>query len=122
MLVLVLSFIVVGALNQREKACYIVTTHLSKQPEYDIRNILDAKAVVVNKMKLMNYILYDIYENCMERLTTSQMNDALVKEFGKISAKSLGINVEKYRSGEIPEIKTNFLMDLLKFQTDPNEL
>jgi hypothetical protein len=122
MFVLVFSLVLVGALNQREKACYIVTTHLSKQPEYDIRNIVDDKAVVINKMKLMNYILYDIYVNCMEKLTNSQMNDALVKEFDKITAKSLGINPDKYRSSDIPDIKTNFLMDLLKFQTDPNEL
>ena len=117
-----LSLVFTEALNQREKACYMVTTHLSKQPEYDIRNIVDTSAVVINKMKLMNYVLYDIYMSCMERLSKSQMNEALVKEFDNISAKSLGINPEKYRSSDIPDIKTNFLMDLLKFQTDPNEL
>jgi len=122
MLLLVLSLVFAEALIQREKACYMVTTHLSKQPEYDIRNIVDTSAVVINKMKLMNYVLYDIYMSCMERLSKSQMNEALVKEFDNISAKSLGINPEKYRSSDIPDIKTNFLMDLLKFQTDPNEL
>lgn len=122
MILLIFSIYTVSALNQKERACYIVTTHLGKQPEFDIRNIIDPSSKNVNKMKLMNYILYDIYQTCMERISKSQIDRVLAKDLETITAKSLGIYAENYKVDQIPEVKTNFLMDILKFQTDPNEL
>lgn len=76
----------------------------------------------VNKMKLMNYILFDIYQTCMDRISKSQIDRVLDNDFEKISAKSLGIYAENYKITDVPEVKSNFILDLLKFQTDPNEL
>jgi hypothetical protein len=70
----------------------------------------------------MNYILYDIFELCLENISEKHVFQALKQDFSHISPNKLGISSSKYKSSEVIDIGFNFITELLKFQTRTMDL
>ncbi len=110
------------SMEQKKEACMHVVQHLSKTPEFDIRNFLTQREAKTDKMKLMNYVLYDIFELCLENISEKHLEQALKKDFSHITPQKLGISSSKYKSSEVIDIGFNFITEILKFQTKSMDL
>ena len=116
-IILVLISLTFGEdLDKKKEACMSVVSHLSKKEEFDIKSFL-SKGKKVDKMKLMNYVLYDMFELCFENISQKHLEQALSQDFSHITPSKLGIDHKKYYSEDIPNIGFNFVAELLKFQT-----
>lgn len=103
-------------LEKKKEACMNIVSHFSKKEEFDIKSFL-IKGKKVDKMKLMNFVLYDMFELCFENISQKHVEQALKQDFSHITPSKLGIDHKKYDSDDIPNIGFNFVAEMLKFQT-----
>ena len=119
-----LVFLVLAALgNETEKewACYRAVGELSKSKEFDIKSILQSSSNF-NPPRLINYILNDMYETCMEIITPNQIEEMLnIKPDEKVK-NFLNINIKKYIDIEIEDEPPEFFQKMMDFKQKHREL
>ncbi|OMJ90319.1 hypothetical protein SteCoe_7344 [Stentor coeruleus] len=119
---ILLVFIISSAINteEKEEICMRVVRDLSQTPEFDIKGNL-SKSQKAQGMKAMNYILYDMFQACNERITHDQ-----IKKFSnthqKITENFLGLTMKKYKDMEFPTAEVDFLRKMMEFSTKKKEL
>lgn len=118
LLVLVIS----SAINseEKEKICMKVVNDISQTPEFDIKGNL-SKSQKAQGMKAVNYILYDMFKACNERITYDQIQKFSNTE-EKITENFLGFTMKKYKDMDFPNAEVDFIRKMMEFSTKKKDL
>ena len=106
--------------TSKERACFVVVREISHSKEYDSSEII--KSSGKSGLNLLNYILSEMFDMCMEKITEEQIEEySSSKRVNKIPD-FIGVKIADYKDKKVPNGVQNFFKRMMDFKQSNGDL